>query len=164
MARRRLGAPRTAVLDAHDQQALEEFVHRIDEVDHLVSMVGESMSGGFLTTSPDTMRHVLMSKFWANWMIGRPCSAKIRTQGTITFTAGTGGRPHEISASYVANLGLGALVRGLAVGLAPRVRVNAVVPTLMSTPFWKALTQSEFETAEREFTRGVPPGSPRHGG
>lgn len=49
-------------------------------------------------------------------------------------------------------------MQGLAVELALRVRANAVAPTSMSTPFWKALTQPEFEAAEREFTHGVPLG------
>lgn len=53
--------------------------------------------------------------------------------------SGTGGRPHEISATYVANLGIGALVQGFAAELAPDIRVNAVAPTFMGgeTAFWK---------------------------
>jgi hypothetical protein len=60
-------------------------------------MIGDSMSGGFMTTSPDTMRHVLYSKFWSNWMIGRYGSVKIGEGGSITFTSGTGGHPQDIS-------------------------------------------------------------------
>jgi hypothetical protein len=67
-------------------------------------MVGDSMAGGFLTTTPTTMRHVLDSKFWANWTIARHAAGTLNTGGSITFTAGTGGRPRQISASYVANL------------------------------------------------------------
>jgi hypothetical protein len=29
-------------------------------------MIGDSMIGGFLATDPETMRHVLHSKFWTN--------------------------------------------------------------------------------------------------
>jgi short-subunit dehydrogenase len=81
----------TIVLDAHDDTALERFFARLEPVDHLVSMVGDSMSGGFLTTTPETMRHVLHSKFWTNWMIGKHAASKLRDGGSITFTAGTGG-------------------------------------------------------------------------
>src|SRR5262249_22162678 len=77
------------------------------------------------------------SKFWTNWMIGRLAASKLREGGSITFTAGAGGRPHDVSATYVANLGVGALVQGLAVELAPRIRVNAGAPTFMETPFWR---------------------------
>jgi len=113
------GAVKTAVLDAHDDKALENFFVNEDDFDHLVSTIGDSMAGGFLTTTPETMRHVLHSKFWTNWMIGRRAASKLRRGGSITFTAGTGGRPYEISATYVANLGIGALVQGLACELAP---------------------------------------------
>jgi NAD(P)-dependent dehydrogenase (short-subunit alcohol dehydrogenase family) len=113
------GEVKTAVLDAHEDMALENFFSRLEVADHLVSMVGDSMSGGFLTTTPETMRHVLHSKFWTNWLIGKHAASKLRDGGSITFTAGTGGRAQEISASYVANLGLSALVEGLASELAP---------------------------------------------
>jgi NAD(P)-dependent dehydrogenase (short-subunit alcohol dehydrogenase family) len=152
------GEVKTVVLDAHDDTALERFFSRLETVDHLVSMVGDSMSGGFLTTTPETMRHVLHSKFWTNWLIGKHAASKLRDGGSITFTAGTGGRAQDISASYVANLGLSALVEGLACELAPRVRVNAVAPTFMGTgtQFWKDVPTSELEKAQAAFAEGVP--------
>ena len=152
------GEVKTAVLDAHDDTALERFFSRLETVDHLVSMVGDSMSGGFLTTTPETMRHVLHSKFWTNWLIGKHAASKLRDGGSITFTAGTGGRPQDISASYVANLGLSALVEGLASELAPRVRVNAVAPTFMGTGtlFWKDVPPGELEKAQAAFVESVP--------
>jgi NAD(P)-dependent dehydrogenase (short-subunit alcohol dehydrogenase family) len=116
------------------------------------------MSGGFLTTSPETMRHVLHSKIWTNWMIGKHAASKLRDGGSITFTAGTGGRAQDVSASYVANLGIGALVEGLASELAPRIRVNAVAPTFMGTGtlFWKDVPTNELEKAQAAFAEGVP--------
>jgi NAD(P)-dependent dehydrogenase (short-subunit alcohol dehydrogenase family) len=85
------GEVKKAVLDAHEDMALENFFSRLEVADHLVSMVGDSMSGGFLTTTPETMRHVLHSKFWTNWLIGKHVASKLRDGGSITFTAGTGG-------------------------------------------------------------------------
>lgn len=152
----RIGARRAALLDAHDDAAIAGFFAELEPVDHLVSMVGDSMAGGFLTTTPATMRHVLDSKFWANWTIARHAATTLNTGGSITFTAGTGGRPHEISASYVANLALGALVEGLAVELAPDVRVNAIAPTFMDTAFWKHLPRAELEATKQQFLRRVP--------
>ena len=152
------GAVKTAVLDAHDETALESFFSSLEAVDHLVSMVGDSMAGGFLTTTPETMRHVLHSKFWTNWMIGRQAAPKLRDGGSITFTSGTGGRAQDISASYVANLGIGALVQGLASELAPHIRVNAVAPTFMGTgtAFWKDVPTDELEQAQAAFRESVP--------
>jgi short-subunit dehydrogenase len=66
-------------LDAHDERALERFFAEVKTFDHLVSMVGDSMAGGFLTTAPEAMRHVLHSKFWTNWMIGRYAARRCGT-------------------------------------------------------------------------------------
>jgi NAD(P)-dependent dehydrogenase (short-subunit alcohol dehydrogenase family) len=150
------GNVQTALLDAHDETALDSFFSGLGAADHLVSMVGDSMSGGFLSTTPETMRHVLHSKFWTNWMIGRHAASNLRDGGSITFTAGTGGRAHEVSATYVANLGIGALVQGLAVELAPRIRVNAVAPTFMDTPFWRDLPRDGFEATKAVVEERMP--------
>ena len=88
-------------------------------VDHIVSMVGDSMAGGFLQTAPQTMQHVLRSKFLTNWAIGRHAARTLAAGGSLTYTSGTGGRPHEISATYVANLAISALVQGLAHEMGP---------------------------------------------
>jgi len=152
------GSVTTTALDAHDEAALECFLSKLEPVDHVVSMVGDSTAGGFLTTSPETMRHVLHSKFWTNWMIGRHAAPRLRDGGSMTFTSGTGARAQEISASYVANLGIGALVQGLASELAPKVRVNAVAPTFMgtATAFWKEVPADELEKAQVAFRESVP--------
>lgn len=153
-----LGAVHTALLDAHDETALDQFFTRLNAVDHIVSMVGDSMAGGFLTTTPETMRHVLHSKFWTNWMIGRHAANKLHPGGSVTFTSGTGGRAQDVSASYVANLALGALVAGLAFEMAPHQRVNAVAPTFMGTgtSFWKGVPASDLEQQQAGFSEGVP--------
>jgi NAD(P)-dependent dehydrogenase (short-subunit alcohol dehydrogenase family) len=151
-----VGARRASRLDAHDDDAVDRFFAGLERVDHLVSMVGDSMTGGFLTTTPATMRHTLDSKFWANWTIARHAAAVLQPGGSLTFTAGTGGRPHEISGSYVANLALGALVQGLAVELAPDIRVNAVAPTFMDTPFWKHMPEADRRATEQQVVASVP--------
>jgi NAD(P)-dependent dehydrogenase (short-subunit alcohol dehydrogenase family) len=152
------GRVKTAVLDAHDDAAVEEFFSKLVTIDHLVSMVGDSMAGGFLATTPETMRHVLHSKFWSNWMIGKHAAPRMSDGGSMTFTSGTGGRAQDISASYVANLGIGALVQGLASELAPRVRVNAVAPSFMgsATSFWKDMPPGDLEKATASFSESVP--------
>jgi NAD(P)-dependent dehydrogenase (short-subunit alcohol dehydrogenase family) len=152
------GDAKTAVLDAHDEAALDRFFSRLGSVDHIVSMVGDSMAGGFLTTTPETMRRILHSKFWTNWLIGRHAAATLRTGGSVTFTSGTGGRAQDVSASYVANLGIGALVAGLAHEMAPRHRVNAIAPTFMgtNTAFWRNLPADDLQRMQSVFMEQVP--------
>lgn len=103
----------TAALDAHDEGALQAFFTEVGRVDHIVSLVGDSMSGGFLATTAETMRHVLDSKFVTNWLIARRAARVLRNGGSLTFTSGTGGRPHEVSATYVSNLAIHALDGGV---------------------------------------------------
>jgi NAD(P)-dependent dehydrogenase (short-subunit alcohol dehydrogenase family) len=153
-----LGDVRNAQLDAHDHAALEQFFIEGGMQDHIVSMVGDSMVGGFLTTTPETMGHVLHSKFLTNWMIGRHAATGLRAGGSLTFTAGTGARAQDACASYVANLALGGLVEGLAFELAPHRRVNAVAPTFMGvgTGFWKDMTADAVKQQQAVFIQGVP--------
>jgi hypothetical protein len=87
-AQRLGGQVETATVDAHDGTALEDFFSRLEPIDHRVSMVGDTMSGGFLTTTPRTMRHVMHSKFWTNWLIGRQAVAKLRDRGTLAVDGG----------------------------------------------------------------------------
>jgi NAD(P)-dependent dehydrogenase (short-subunit alcohol dehydrogenase family) len=148
----------TAHLDAHNDVLLDDFFAELSPIDHVVSMVGDSMAGGFLETTPETMRHVWHSKFWTNWQVARHAARVVRAGGSMTFTTGTGGRPHEISATYIANLSVQALVEGLAAELAPGVRVNAVAPTFMGTRtrFWSDASTDDLQTQEANFARSVP--------
>jgi len=155
-AAHRTGAVHVAAFDAHDADALQGFFAGLGEVDHIVSMIGDSMSGGFLETSPETMDHVITSKFVTNWKIARHAASSLRDGGSLLFTAGTGGRPQDTSATTVANLAIATMVQGLAVELGPLIRVNAVAPTFMDTPFWKTLPRAQFEEIREGFVRKVP--------
>lgn len=152
------GVVDTAALDAHDEGALQAFFTELGRVDHIVSLVGDSMSGGFLATTAETMRHVLDSKFVTNWLIARRATRVLRPGGSLTFTSGTGGRPHEVSATYVSNLAIHALVQGLAYEMAPEHRVNAVAPTFMGTHtgFWRDIPTAQLTRLEEGFADTVP--------
>ena len=65
------GDAQGVVGDAHDHSALEGCIASLPEFDHLVSMVGDTMAGGFLQTPLETLQHVLHSKFWTNLLIAR---------------------------------------------------------------------------------------------
>ena len=146
------------VSDAHDHQALEKFVATLRELDHLVSMIGDTMAGGFLQTPLDTMRHVLHSKFWTNLLIARFAAPLLRDGGTITFTSGSGVRAQEAAASYVANQALAAMAQGLASELGPRVRVNVVAPAFMDTGLWRTKPREQIDARIRSYAQVNPLG------
>lgn len=148
----------THAVDAHDNQALEGVFAGLPNIDHLISMVGDVMGGGFLSASLSTIRQVMESKFFTNVKIGQLAAKKLNTGGSLIFTSGTGGRAQDACASYVGNLGINALVEGLAVELAPRVRVNAVSPTWTITPFWRDMPAEQLEETRLRFAESIPLG------
>jgi NAD(P)-dependent dehydrogenase (short-subunit alcohol dehydrogenase family) len=148
----------TIRLDAHDHGALERCLEGLPELDHLVSMVGDVMGGGFATADIAVIRHVMESKFFTNVRIGQLAARRIRAGGSMVFTSGTGGRAQHACASYVGNLGINALVEGLAAELAPRIRVNAVSPTWTLTPFWRDMPEAQRAATRRHFEEAIPLG------
>jgi NAD(P)-dependent dehydrogenase (short-subunit alcohol dehydrogenase family) len=153
-----LGDAKGVVGDAHDHSGLEDLIAPLSEFDHLVSMIGDTMAGGFLQTSLETMRHVLHSKFWTNLLIARLAAPLVRDGGSITFTSGSGVRAQEAAASYVANQALAAMVEGLGSELGPRVRVNVVAPAFMDTALWRAKPRDDIDARIRSYSRINPLG------
>ncbi|NDJ56267.1 SDR family oxidoreductase [Enterobacteriaceae bacterium 4M9] len=148
----------THQVDAHNTDELRAFFHAVAPFDHLVSMVGDVMGGGFTTADLATIEHVIHSKFITNVLIGQLAAQKVRDGGSLVFTSGTGGRAQHACASYVGNLGINALVEGLAAELAPRVRVNAVAPTWTLTPFWRDVPQAQVKQTRAHFEQTIPLG------
>lgn len=146
----------TEQVDAHDHQQLAQFFDRLPAFDHLVSMIGDVMGGGFMRAPMAEIRRVMESKFFTNVRIGQLCAGKVKAGGSLVFTSGTGGRAQDACASYVGNLAINALVEGLAVELAPQVRVNAVSPTWTVTPFWRNLPAEQVEATRQHFASAIP--------
>lgn len=141
----------TFVADAHDHAGLENLFGRLPAFDHLVSLVGDTMAGGYLDAPLEVMRHVIESKFWTNLLIGRLAAPRVRDGGSLVFTSGTGARAHEASASYTANAALSCMVEGMASELAPRVRVNVVAPAFMDTALWRDRERDYVERRKEGF-------------
>jgi NAD(P)-dependent dehydrogenase (short-subunit alcohol dehydrogenase family) len=144
--------------DAHDHAALEKLIAALREHDHLVSMIGDTMAGGFLRTPLDTMRHVLHSKFWTNLLIARFAVPLVRDGGSMTFTSGSGVRAQDAAASYVANGALAAMAQGMGSELGPRVRVNVVAPAFMDTALWRAKPREDIDARIRSYSQVNPLG------
>lgn len=143
-------------VDAHDHAALENVFAKLPALDHLVSMVGDVMGGGFLNASMAVIRHVMESKFFTNVKIGQLAAATLNPGGSLIYTSGTGGRAQDACASYVGNLGINALVEGLAVEMAPNRRVNAVSPTWTVTPFWRDVPTEQVIATQQRFNNAIP--------
>lgn len=143
-------------VDAHSEQSLRAFFEKVSAIDHLVSLIGEPMGGGFLSAGLEEIRHTIESKFFANVLIARLAAPKLREGASMTFTSGTGGRAQDAAGSYVGNLAVKALVEGLGVELAPRARANAVAPTWTETPLWDPVPVHERAATRKYFEKTIP--------
>lgn len=143
-------------LDVADTAGLAAFFAALDPVDHVISTAGGFMGGGFVDAPFETIRRAVEEKFFAALRTARAAAPKIRDGGSLTFTAGSGGKPQNASGAIVGNDSVRTLVRGLAVELAPRLRVNAVSPTWTRTPLWDFMSPEALAETERDFAAKIP--------
>jgi len=146
------------VVDAADVASVAAFFDKIALFDHLVSMAGGFMGGGFLDADYETIRCAVDEKLFANLHIARHAAKKIADGGSMTFTAGSGGRPHNASGAIIGNDAIRTMVEGLAVELAPKARANTVAPTWTPTPLWRNMPASEVKATQEHFSQTIPLG------
>lgn len=89
-------------MDAHDEKALITHLQKFSPFDHVLSMLGGAMSGGFLDSSMETIRTTIEDKFFANLVLARQVIPMLNPGKSLTFTSGTGGiqpMPQELSSA-----------------------------------------------------------------
>ncbi|HVI52488.1 MAG TPA: SDR family oxidoreductase [Candidatus Sulfotelmatobacter sp.] len=146
-------------LDAAKADDLTDFFRGVGPFDHLVSMAGGFMGGGFLDAPADVIRKAVEEKLFANLAIARLAAPSLTNGGSMVFTAGSGGRPHNASGAIVGNDAIRTLVQGLGVELAPRrCRANAVAPTWTPTPLWRHMSTEQVEATDKHFASLIPLG------
>lgn len=129
-------------LDVTDAAVVEAFFTQLPAWDFVVLAGSAARSGPARTLPLDDAHAAMQNKFWGAYYIGR--FAKLRDAGSITFVSGV----YSVSPSAKAvlqgaiNAAIEAMARGLALELAPRVRVNTVSPSTTDTPLWDVLGES----------------------
>ncbi|GBQ93224.1 dehydrogenase [Acetobacter nitrogenifigens DSM 23921 = NBRC 105050] len=146
------------IVDASNEDSLASFFESVPSFDHLVSMAGGFMGGGFLGADYETIYRAVDEKLFANLRIARYAAAKVGAGGSMVFTAGAGGRPDNASGAIVGNDAIRLLVQGLAVELAPNARVNAVAPTWTETPLWRNMPPADVQATKERFAKAIPMG------
>ena len=95
-------------------------------VDHLVCFAGDSTGGGVQSAGLPAALRAVESKFWAQFYVGRHGRPRVkRACGSLTFTSGSGPRPHQAIATVAANAGVSLLAEALAKELAPARRTSS---------------------------------------
>ncbi len=144
------------VLDATNSEQLNRLLTHYGQFDHVISMLGGVMGGGFVTAPIAEIRQTIEDKFFANLTIAKAIWPHINNQGSMIFTSGAGGHPADASGAIVGNQAIETMVAGLAVELAPKIRVNAVAPTWTPTGLWRDLQGQELKSNQAQMVQQIP--------
>ncbi|MFB7663523.1 SDR family oxidoreductase [Kitasatospora sp. NPDC056138] len=126
-------------LDGSDPEQVRAFFAALDrELDHLVlALSGGGGSGPISALHPDELAAGFDGKFWPFVHILQAALTRLRPDGSVTFVTAASARAAFPGTAGLAaiNGALAAMVPPLAVELAP-LRVNAVSPGVIDTPWW----------------------------
>jgi len=145
-------------LDAQNKQQLEHFFDKYGSFDHIVSMLGGAMGGGFLDSTVDEIREAIEDKFFANLQLVQVASKHLKKNGSIILTSGSGGHPYDASGAIIGNQAINTMVAGVAVELAPDARINAVSPTWTPTGLWRDMDSKQLAKRKTNAVENVPLG------
>ena len=148
-AAKQLGVKAIAA-DVTSDEAVENLFKATGQIDHVVVTAAVLKSAHIKQLSMADARATMECKFWGAWRVAR--SSDIAPDGSLTIVSGfLSVRPRPNSAIVgAANGALEALVKSLAIDLAP-VRGNAVAPGIIDTPIRAAMP----EDARRKMLDGI---------
>lgn len=153
-AAKRTGAAATLACDAGDEKALGEAFERLGKIDELViSVSGGKGAGPFRSLELDELLAAFSEKLFVQLAIARAGLSHLGEGGSITFVsaASVSSVIKGTSGLAAVNGALEAMIPILAHELAP-VRINAVSPGIVDTPWWSAMPKEVkegfFKTAE----------------
>jgi NAD(P)-dependent dehydrogenase (short-subunit alcohol dehydrogenase family) len=151
---------RGVAVDATSSAHLEAFFREQGEFQHLVIAVsGAAGAGAFRTLDLQTLRHGFEAKFWAHVAIVQTSLETLQRDGSITLvTAGSSRAALPETAGLAAiNGALNAMVPTLALELKP-MRVNAVSPGVIATPWWDRVPEGFRKTIFEQTAASLPVG------
>jgi len=152
----------TVALDACDRAAVDAFFHRTSEIDHLVITLSSSKGGGmFKDLSLQELREGFDRKFWPQLNVLQAALPRMKREGSVTLVTAVsaGGALPGTSGLAAINGALEVMVPVLSLEYKP-LRVNAVSPGLIDTPWWDFLPAAAKEQVFKDFSANVHVGRP----
>lgn len=159
----RLGAAerqgfKAAAVDSRDRKALDVFFAGHGAVDHLViAASGGKGMGEFAGLSLAELREGFEAKFWPQLETLQSALPYMEKGGSVTLITAISAIARLPGASGLAaiNGALELMVPVLSRELKP-VRINAVSPGLIDTPWWDFVPRENRQETFAQFTAGIP--------
>jgi NAD(P)-dependent dehydrogenase (short-subunit alcohol dehydrogenase family) len=148
------------VVDATAEKELRDFFRRSEAFDHLVLAVSGREGGGpFESLGVDMLKRAFDGKFWAQFMAAQMGLTKLRQNGSIVFITAASARTSIPGTAGLAaiNGALEAMIPTLALELKP-IRVNAVSPGVVKSPWWDTLPSEQREAVFAQTAQILPVG------
>lgn len=133
------GGVRGEIVDASERAALDIFFSGVKSFHHLViAASGGSGAGPFAQLSKDKLQAGFDAKFWVQWQSAQAALPYLDRRGSLTFVTAASSRVGHPNTSGLAaiNGAVAAMILPLAHELGP-IRVNAVSPGVIDTPWWE---------------------------
>jgi len=147
-------------VDSRDRAALDNFFAGHGQLDHLVvATSGGKGMGEFAGLSLGVLREGFAEKFWPQLETVQAALPFINAGGSITFITAISSvakRPGTAGLAAI-NGALELMVPILAQEL-KSIRINAVSPGLVDTPWWNFLPAENRQAAFTQFTADIPAG------
>jgi NAD(P)-dependent dehydrogenase (short-subunit alcohol dehydrogenase family) len=147
-------------LDACDTRAVHAFFEQLGRFDHLVLALGSGRGfGPFATLDLGEVLGGFEDKALSHLKCAQAAIASIRGDGSITFITAVSAQMAAPGTAGLAaiNGALSCAIPVLAVELRP-LRVNAVSPGVIATPWWNFLPDDQREAAFASFAGKTPVG------
>jgi NAD(P)-dependent dehydrogenase (short-subunit alcohol dehydrogenase family) len=148
------------VVDSSDRPALDTFFKQIGAIDHLVITVsGAKGMGNFKELSLSDLRAGFEGKFWPQLNTLQAALPYMNKGGSITLITAISSVAQKAGTSGLAaiNGALELMVPILAQELQP-IRINAVSPGVVDTPWWSFAPEEAKQQAFQQLTGNIPAG------
>jgi NAD(P)-dependent dehydrogenase (short-subunit alcohol dehydrogenase family) len=157
-AARMEGKVTTRAVDATSVEQLGAFFTEAGQIDHLVLAVSSAIGAGeFAALDLTQLRQGFEAKFWAHLQTLQAALPVLARDGSVVFVTAA-----SAQAALPGTAGLAAIngalektVPPLAAELAP-LRINAVSPGVVDTPWWDFLPEGQRAATLEGFTKNLP--------